>query len=81
MINSPKVMFLICFWTVYDDKSSKRSLGILGPEGKQKDLQTATGLTRRGVEWNLKMLKAHGQLRRVGSPRGGHWEVINPSSN
>lgn len=39
------------------------------------DLQAATGLSRRGVEWNLKSLKSRGLIRRVGPSRGGHWEV------
>lgn len=45
------------------------------PASTQKDLQAATGLSRRGVEWNLKSLKSRGLIRRVGPSRGGHWEV------
>lgn len=40
------------------------------------ELVVLTGLSRRGVEWNLKKLKASGRLRRVGPDKGGHWEVI-----
>ena len=36
------------------------------------------GLTRDGVFWNLRRLKAKGVVRRVGSARGGHWEVLTP---
>ena len=48
----------------------------VSPKATQEDLQRITGLTRRGVEWNVKVLKASGRLRRVGPDRGGHWEVI-----
>lgn len=48
------------------------------PTSTQKDLQAATGLSRRGVEWNIKSLKDRGLIRRVGPSRGGHWEV-NPT--
>lgn len=42
----------------------------------QNELIVATGLTRRGVEWNLKKLKEAGRIRRVGPDRGGRWEVL-----
>jgi len=34
-----------------------------------------TGLTRRGIEWNLSKLKAKGLIERNGSPKGGYWKV------
>ncbi|MGD9153835.1 MAG: winged helix-turn-helix domain-containing protein [Gammaproteobacteria bacterium] len=46
------------------------------PSITQKELIDKTGLTRRGVEWNIKKLKEEGFIRRVGSDRSGHWEVI-----
>ena len=42
----------------------------------QKELEQITGLTRRGVEWNLKQLKEKGLIKRIGSDKGGHWEVV-----
>ena len=42
----------------------------------QIELSKKMGLTRRGVEWNLKKLKEKGLLRRVGADRGGFWEII-----
>ncbi|MDO9538365.1 MAG: ATP-binding protein [Thermoplasmata archaeon] len=47
------------------------------PRISQRELGEITGLTRRGVEWNLKKLKAEGRLRRVGPAKGGHWEVAD----
>jgi predicted HTH transcriptional regulator len=35
-----------------------------------------TGLSVRGVEWNLNELKKEGMLKRVGPDKGGHWEVV-----
>jgi len=32
-------------------------------------------LTTRGIEWNIAKLKQKGLLKRVGSAKGGYWEV------
>lgn len=34
-------------------------------------------LSVAGVEWNLRKLKEEGKIRRVGSKKGGHWEVVD----
>jgi ATP-dependent DNA helicase RecG len=47
------------------------------PQITQKEIMDKTGLTRRGVEWNLKKLRDEGRIRRVGPDKGGHWEVIS----
>ena len=41
-----------------------------------KELAELLGLSNAGVEKNIRLLKAAGKLRRVGSPRWGYWEVI-----
>ena len=46
------------------------------PSATRQQLAKATGLTVRGVEWNLKALKDAGRIRRIGPDKGGHWEVI-----
>jgi len=46
------------------------------PKITQKELETITGLKRRGIEWNIKKLKEEGIIKRVGPAKGGHWEVI-----
>jgi len=38
-------------------------------------LAKATGITRKGVEWQLAQLKKDGTLKRVGPRNGGHWAV------
>ena len=39
------------------------------------DIFKFSGLTIKGVEWNIKELKKKGLLRRIGPTKGGHWEV------
>ena len=46
------------------------------PHATQNELAVVTGLSVRGVEKNLMILKKSGRLRRVGPDKGGHWEVI-----
>ena len=46
------------------------------PQITQKELMDQTGLTRRGVEWNLRKLKDERRIKRVGPDKGGHWEVL-----
>lgn len=41
-----------------------------------KELSKIIGLTRRGTEYNINKLKETGKIRRIGSDRGGSWEVI-----
>ena len=38
-------------------------------------LEEITGLSRRGVEKNLRLLKSSGELQRIGSARNGQWKV------
>jgi ATP-dependent DNA helicase RecG len=45
------------------------------PKITQRELMVETGLTRRGVEWNLRKLKDEGVIHRIGSARSGYWEV------
>lgn len=46
------------------------------PELTRAALAERVGLTPDGVKYHLKNLKAAGVLRRVGSDRAGHWEVV-----
>lgn len=41
----------------------------------QKELVKITGLSRRGVEWNLQQLRKNKIILRVGPAKGGHWEI------
>ena len=46
------------------------------PKITQNEFVEITGLTRRGIEWNLAKLKEEGIIKRIGPAKGGHWEVI-----
>ena len=41
-----------------------------------KGLSLQLSLTRRGIEEQIRSLKAKGRIRRVGPDKGGHWEVL-----
>lgn len=49
---------------------------LIDPSITTAQLARVTGLTPKGVEWNLKRLKEAGVLKRVGPDKGGRWEVI-----
>jgi ATP-dependent DNA helicase RecG len=50
------------------------------PKITAKDLEVLTGLTRRGVEYHIDKLKKAKIIKRVGSTKGGSWElIIHPS--
>ncbi|MCX5797008.1 MAG: putative DNA binding domain-containing protein [Elusimicrobia bacterium] len=49
---------------------------ITGPK-----MAESTGLTLKGVEWNLDALKKQGVLKHVGPRKGGRWEVLTPPSD
>ena len=46
------------------------------PKVTQSQLAKITGLTVRGVEWNMKKLQETKVIKRVGPNKGGHWEII-----
>jgi predicted HTH transcriptional regulator len=46
------------------------------PKITQAELAKITGLSRRGVEWNIAKLKNDGKIERVGGDRGGYWKII-----
>jgi ATP-dependent DNA helicase RecG len=41
-----------------------------------KELAEETGLSIKGVEWNVKKLKTENMLKQIGPAKGGYWEVI-----
>lgn len=42
----------------------------------QKQLAAVTGLSLRGVEWNMAKLKNEGKIKRLGSDKKGTWEIV-----
>ncbi len=59
------------------EKTVEKMLALIreNPGITQNELQLKIGLTRRGIEWNLKKLKDKGVLKRIGPDKGGHWEL------
>ncbi|MCE5178555.1 MAG: putative DNA binding domain-containing protein [Porphyromonadaceae bacterium] len=49
----------------------------VNPGITQQKLVEITGLTRRGVEWNMQKLKVESVIRRVGGKKHGHWEILS----
>ena len=49
------------------------------PQMSQRELAELTGLTQRGIEWNIIKLKKAGLLERIGPDKGGNWEVSEES--
>ena len=49
----------------------------VNPGITQQKLVEITGLTRRGVEWNMQKLKVENVIRRVGGKKHGHWEILS----
>ena len=43
------------------------------------ELVNLTGLSRRGIEWNIQQLKIRGLLERIGHDKGGYWKIIHNS--
>jgi ATP-dependent DNA helicase RecG len=50
---------------------------INNPKTTTKNMMSATGLSRRGVEYQLNKLKEIGMIERIGSDKGGYWKVID----
>ncbi len=47
------------------------------PKITREELSTLTGLTIRGVEWNLNKLKQKSFIKRIGPNKGGYWQIID----
>ena len=46
------------------------------PTITMREIAELLGMSRRGVEEQIKSFKAKGILRRVGPDKGGHWEIV-----
>jgi Fic family protein len=59
------------------EKTAEKILNALqdNPKITQAELKKITGLSRRGVEWNIQKLKNEGVIERVGGDKGGYWKI------
>lgn len=73
-------------WTEGVEKSVEKSVEKItkamkdNPQITVKELTTLVGLSRRGVEKNIKKLQEQGVIRRVGPDKGGYWEVLDKNN-
>ena len=60
------------------EKTTQKMLKIMesNPSVTIDYLCEACGLTRDGINWNIRKLKEQGKIRRIGPDKGGHWEVV-----
>ncbi len=60
------------------EKSVEKIVNLIKKDSNitQKKLSEKIGLSRRGVEKNIKILKDKKIIKRVGPDKGGHWEII-----
>lgn len=47
------------------------------PDITMSRLAELTGLTPKGIEWQIAQLKKNGLLERIGPDKGGHWKVTD----
>lgn len=60
-------------------RTDDQVLGLLSARAEMTipDLAEAVGLSTRAVEKQIAKLRQTGRLRRVGSKKAGHWEVLD----
>ena len=46
------------------------------PNISAKDLSDIIGISKRKIEENISKLKKKELIKRIGSPKGGYWEII-----
>jgi len=46
------------------------------PSGTMNELANVIGISAAGIRWQLENLKSMGIIRRIGSKKNGHWEII-----
>ncbi len=68
-------------WEKNSEKSSEKILEAIkeNPTITREELSQIADLSIRGVEWNLAKLKDEGKIKRIGSRKSGHWEIIDKS--
>ncbi len=61
------------------EKSSEKSLDLIkkNPKISASEIAKKLDLTQRAVEKILAKLKKEGKIKRIGSAKGGHWQVVN----
>ena len=78
VLGNAKFFSVIFSRRVFSEKTVEKILDLIkgNKEITQKELEKLTGLTRRGIEWNISQLKDRGIIRRIGADKGGYWEIL-----
>ena len=60
------------------EKTREKILGLVRASANisTDEMAAQLGVTRKGIEWHIRKLKAERILRGVGPDKGGHWEVL-----
>ena len=65
-----------------DQKTTQKQKDILAylskhpKAGREEIAENIKGITESGVKYNLKVLQDKGLLKRFGSAKGGHWQIV-----
>ena len=64
-----------------NQKSNQKIIDLINADGAVTigELMEATGLSESGIKKILRNLKKEGKILRVGSDKGGHWEIVSGS--
>jgi ATP-dependent DNA helicase RecG len=64
---------------VESEKTVVKIMAIIkeNPKITIKELVELTGLSRRGIEYNIQKIKEKGLIERVGTSKDGYWNIIN----
>ncbi len=64
-------------------KTTQKILAILRAHptaGRREIAERLGNISEDGVKYHLDKLKKAGQIRRIGPPRGGRWEIVEGAS-
>ena len=70
--------FYVIFERTLLSKTSEKIIEIIktNPEISAEKLSQEIGISSRAIEMQLSKLKESGRIKRVGSDKGGHWEIL-----
>jgi len=60
------------------EKTREKNLSVLKatPYIPIKELAGIVEISQKGIEWQITKLKKEGRIKRIGSDKGGRWEVM-----
>jgi len=61
------------------EKTREKILNLIReqPEITTRELAEVIAISTKGVEWQISKLKKENLLKRIGSDKSGHWEVLD----